>query len=621
MCGITGWVDHHRPHPTTHPGETTSPDPESRLLLAAMTATMTCRGPDAEGLWHAGPAALGHRRLAILDLAGSAQPMLLGEPGHERLVLTYSGELYNYRELRGELAAAGHHFRTTGDTEVVLAAWHAWGPAAVDRFNGMYAFAVWDTRTRELWLVRDRLGIKPLYYRPLPGGVVFGSEPKAILAHPASRPRVDDEGLAQLMLPLLKVPGRAPWADLREVRPGHLLHVRADGSTTERRYWAPQPREHHHNRAETVAHVRELLADIVTRQLVADVPLCTLLSGGLDSSAITALARPAGGRAPRSFSVGFTDASGEAADTEDDPYVRLAAAHLGSDHRDIVLDGGRLADPEVRAACVRARDLPIGIGDLDLSLHQLFAAIRTHSTVALSGESADEVFGGYRWFHHPEAVHADTFPWMADSPAHGRLHQRILALFRKDVRERFAVEDYVADQYRTALGEVRHHDGAGASEHRMDEIGHLALTRFLPTLLDRKDRLSMAVGLEVRVPFCDHRLVEYVHNIPWSMRTHDGREKSVLRAAVADLLPEAVLYRPKSPYPSTPDPVYSQALRGQLAARLAEPDCRLPELFDDAALHDAVTVSEQGSLIGNVGAELALNFDVWLRAYDPVLPL
>ncbi|MGC0417304.1 asparagine synthase (glutamine-hydrolyzing) [Embleya sp. AB8] len=618
MCGITGWVDHHHPHPDESP----TGDGESRRVLAAMTGTMACRGPDAEGLWHSGPAALGHRRLAILDLTGSAQPMPLGEAGHERLVLSYSGELYNYRELRAELSALGHVFRNTGDTEVVLAGWHAWGPAAAERFNGMYAFAVWDTRARELWLVRDRLGIKPLYYRRTPGGVLFGSEPKAILAHPgAGRPRVDEEGLIQLLLPLLKVPGRAPYADLREVRPGHLLRVRADGSAAELRYWAPEPREHRDTWEDTVGHVRELLADTVTRQLVADVPLCTLLSGGLDSSAITALARPAGGRPPRSFSVGFTSAAGEPAATEDDPYVRLAAAHLGSEHRDIVLDGARLAAPRVREACVRARDLPIGIGDLDLSLHQLFAAIREHSTVALSGESADEVFGGYRWFHHPDAVHADTFPWLADSPAHGRLHQRILALFRKDVRERFGVQDYVADQYRTALAEVRHHDGAGAEQHRMDEIGHLALTRFLPTLLDRKDRLSMAVGLEVRVPFCDHRLVEYVQDIPWTLRTHDGREKSVLRAAVADLLPDAVLHRPKSPYPSTPDPVYSRALREQLAERLADPGCRLPELFDEDALHDAVTVSEQGSLISNVGAELALNFDVWLRAYDPELPL
>ncbi|MGG2460304.1 asparagine synthase (glutamine-hydrolyzing) [Streptomyces sp. RGM 3693] len=615
MCGITGWVDHHR-YPPAPAVQDTGRDVEAERLLSTMTATMACRGPDDSGMLLHSPVALGHRRLAVIDLEDSTQPMTRGSGGRE-FSLVYSGELYNYRELRSELATRGHRFRTAGDTEVVLAAWQEWGPAAAERFNGMYAFAVWDARARELWLVRDRLGIKPLYYLPLPGGVAFGSEPKALLAHPAAAPRVDGEGLAQLLLPLLKVPGRTPYAALRELPPGHLLRVRADGSHGLRRYWAARPEEHGDDPGKSAAHVRELLEDIVARQLVADVPVCTLLSGGLDSSALTALAASRTSDRIRSFSVSFT---GSSTPTEDGPYARQAARHLHTDHREIVLSGELLADPWVRRDSVLARDLPNGIGDLDLSLHQLFATVGDHATVALSGESADEVFGGYRWFHHPDAIAADTFPWLADTPAHGRLHQRILALFRKDLRERLAVEEYVADQYRTALAEVSPAPAGDPLERRMREISHLALTRFLPTLLDRKDRLSMATGLEVRVPFCDHRLVEYVQGISWRNRTHDGREKSTLRAAVRDLLPDSVLHRPKVPYPSTPDPRYAQALRDQLAARLADPHCRLPELFDEGALHQAVTSSEQGSLISNLGAELALNFDVWLRTYNPELP-
>ncbi|KWT63404.1 hypothetical protein ADL21_03050 [Streptomyces albus subsp. albus] len=612
MCGITGWVDHHRPRAA----HDTDRDLGAERLLRAMTATMTCRGPDQSGIWRHGPVALGHRRLAVIDLEGSTQPMTRRATGRE-CTLIYSGELYNYRELRAELTARGHRFRTTGDTEVLLAAWQEWGPAAAERFNGMYAFAAWDASAQELWLVRDRLGVKPLYYLPLPGGLAFGSEPKALLAHPAASPRLDGEGLAQLLLPLLKIPGRTPYAALRELPPGHLLHVRADGTHRQQRYWEPRPEEHGDGPGTNATRVRELLEDIVARQLVADVPVSTLLSGGLDSSAITALAAGHDGERPRSFSVSFT---GSPSPTEDGPYARQTSAHLRTDHRDVVLTGERLADPAVRRDCVIARDLPNGIGDLDLSLHQLFTAVGEHSTVALSGEAADEVFGGYRWFHHPQAVAADTFPWMADTPAHGRLHQRILALFRTDLRERLAVDEYVADQYRTALAEVSHAPTDDPAERRMREISHLALTRFLPTLLDRKDRLSMAVGLEVRVPFCDHRLVEYVQGISWRNRTQDGRAKSTLRAAIGDLLPACVLQRPKAPYPSTPDPRYATALREQLATRLADPHCLLPEIFDERALHQAVTASEQGSLISNLGAELALNFDVWLRTYNPELP-
>nr|WP_184984726.1 asparagine synthase (glutamine-hydrolyzing) [Sphaerisporangium rubeum] len=562
MCGICGWVD--------FSGDLQ----ESRDVLAAMTATMACRGPDDEGMWISPHGAVGHRRLAIIDIEGGRQPMTAEEDGATTAVLTYSGEVYNYRELREELAARGHAFRTRSDTEVVLRAYLEWGSDLGSRLNGMYAFGIWDTVSEELLLVRDRMGIKPLYYYPTPCGVLFGSEPKAILANPAAEAVVDAEGLRELM-GFVKTPECAVYRGMYEVRPGGVVRVGRDGIARDR-YWRLEAREHPDDLDTTVRTVRELLDDIVRRQLISDVPLCSLLSGGLDSSSVTALAAHAlreegNGGALRSFSVdfaGYTEhfSPDDMRDTPDAPFVHDLAAYLaplGVEHHDIVLDSADLMSPAVRAAVLRARDLPIGIGDLDTSLYLLFQAIRRQSTVALSGESADEVFGGYRWFHDPESVGADTFPWLAGAAA-----PRFTALeevLRDDVRAELDLPAYRARCYRQALDEVPRIPGETGLEARMREISHLHLTRFVQVLLDRKDRMSMAGGLEVRVPFCDHRLVEYVFNAPWAMKTFDGREKSLLRAAARDVLPAAILDRRKSPYPAIQDPGYEKALREEAA--------------------------------------------------------
>jgi asparagine synthase (glutamine-hydrolysing) len=334
--------------------------------------------------------------------------------------------------------------------------------------------------------------------------------------------------------------------------------------------------------------VRELLDDIVARQLIADVPLCTLLSGGLDSSAVTALAARqlgATGRGPvRSFAVDFTGyadnfTADALRDTPDTPFVHELARHVGADHTDIVLSTSELMDPAHRGAVVRASDLPFG-GDMFTSLYLLFAAIRARSTVALSGESADEVFGGYRWFHDA-AAHADTFPWLAGTGRFQDDEARLpRTLFTDELVTSLDIPDYRADSYRSALAEVPHTGTIDPVERRMREVCYLHLTRFVQFLLDRKDRMSMASGLEVRVPFCDHRLVQYVFNTPWSFKTFDGREKSLLRAAVKDVLPTSILKRRKSPYPSTQDPSYELALREQLGKLVADGTSPVLELLD-----------------------------------------
>ncbi|MGW1807862.1 asparagine synthase (glutamine-hydrolyzing) [Streptomyces sp. NPDC002078] len=608
MCGITGWVSFDR--------DLTA----EATTLHAMTETMACRGPDDRGVWTEGPAALGHRRLAIIDLPGGRQPMSVATQ-QGTVAMVYSGEAYNFTELRGELEGRGHRFTTDSDTEVVLHGYLEWGDGVAERLNGMHAFAVWDGRHDKLVMIRDRMGIKPFYYHPTSDGVLFGSEPKAILANPLVRRRVTLDGLRELFV-MVKTPGHAIWDGMREVEPGTVVTVDRSGLST-RVYWHLRTRPHTDDRDTTIATVRSLLDDIVRRQLVADVPRCTLLSGGLDSSAMTAIAArqlARQGEKVRSFAVDFvgqTDnfVADELRGTPDTPFVHDVAELAGTDHQDIVLDAQSLADPAVREQVIRARDLPAGFGDMDASLLLLFRAIREKSTVALSGESADEVFGGYLQFFDEEARRADTFPWLTTM---GRHFGEDADVLRADLTKSLDLESYVSDGYRTAVAGIERLDGESDFEYRMRQMSHLHLTRFVRALLDRKDRMSMAVGLEVRVPFCDHRLVEYVYNAPWALKSFDGREKSLLREAAADVLPRSVYERVKSPYPSTQDPQYARALQEQAKELLSRPSHQVFDLVDRDLLRRAAEreapVSTQAA---RRGLERALDLARWLEVYTP----
>ncbi|MBW4718505.1 asparagine synthase (glutamine-hydrolyzing) [Saccharothrix obliqua] len=609
MCGITGWVSY-------------DTDLTRRQdVVDAMTRTMACRGPDDVGTWVRPHVALGHRRLAIIDLPGGRQPMSVRTAGGD-VSLVYSGETYNFTELREELTRLGHVWETDSDTEVVLRGYLQWGDAVVDHLNGMYAFAIWDERDEKLVMVRDRMGVKPFYYHRTPDGVLFGSEPKAVLANPMASRVVDADGLREL-LAFTKRPGWSLWKDIVEVLPGTVVTVTRDGIRA-RTYWKLEARPHTDDRETTVARVRELLTDTVHRQLVADVPRCVLLSGGLDSSAVTGLAAAHLDERLRTFSVDFLGQEenfrpDEMRDTPDSPYVRDVVRLVGSEHRDVVLDPAALTDPAVRRAMLTARDIPVGQGDMDTSLYLLFKAIREESTVALSGESADEVFGGYRWFHDEAAVNADTFPWLAFRTA---LTDDRPAMIEPDLLRRLRLSEYVGDQYRSAVAEVEPLDGESAREARMRVVSHLHLTRFVRMLLDRKDRASMAVGLEVRVPFCDHRLVEYVYNAPWSLKAFDGREKSLLRHATAHVLPASVRDRVKSPYPSTQDPGYAAALQQQAKEVLAEPGNRVFDLVDRAWVERVVALDPTAMDGGvRVGLDRVLDFYHWLDLYSPELRL
>ncbi len=616
MCGIAGWVGFQ------------SDLLQERSTAQSMTETMACRGPDAEGLWVDRHVALGHRRLSIIDLEGGRQPMTAALNGETIAVLTFCGEVYNFRELRTELEARGRRFRTRSDTEVVLNAFLEWGASAAERLRGMYALGFWDARTEELLLVRDRMGVKPLYYYPTRDGVVFGSEPKAVLANPLAVARVDAEGLCEA-LDMVKTPEHAVFAGMREVRPGQIVRVHADGLNRSR-YWQLEAREHTGTLDSTVATVRGLLEDVVDEQLIADVPLCTLLSGGLDSSAVTALAAQAlraSGQGPvRSFSVDFADTGEDfrpdsVRGSSDTPFARELAAHVGAQHSEVLLDSGELTSAAVRASVLRATDLPPAFwGDMWPSLLLLFREIKRHSTVALSGESADELFGGYRWFRNPQAVGASTFPWLTTGSAR---YFGGLGLLDQGLLQKLDIAGYRQERYREALAEVPVLAGEDPVERKMREITYLNLTRFVQTLLDRKDRMSMAVGLEVRVPFCDHRLVDYVFNVPWAMKSHDGREKSLLRSATADLLPDSIVQRVKSPYPATQDPGYEQALRAELEEVLSNRNAPVLPLVNEAGIRKALSrpVGEVSRSYDRGSLEMVLWLNRWLSNYAVSLDL
>ncbi|WP_051795052.1 asparagine synthetase B [Kibdelosporangium aridum] len=484
MCGIAGQV-HFDEDPTA-----------LRLSVEKMTATMACRGPDAGGVWADHGVALGHRRLAVIDLPRGAQPMV-AELGEHHVVVTYSGETYNFTELRSELSARGHHFRTRSDTEVVLRGYLEWGAAVAERLNGMFAFAIWVSRDQRLVLVRDRLGIKPLFYFPTSGGVLFGSEPKAIHAHDLAPPVVERDGLREL-LTLTKTPGHAVYAGMAEVKAGTTVIVDRNG-VREHTFWALRAEPHEDDVDTSVRHIRDLLEDIV----------------------------------------------------------------------------------------------------------------------ALSGEGADEIFGGCRWFHDPEVQRADTFPWMSYARAHGPM-----GALNKEFAAALDLDAYVADRYHDAVAEAPVLPDDSPFERRMRIISYVHLTRMLRVHLDGKDRISMANGLEVRVPFCDHRLVQYVYNTPWSFKTFRRQGEEPVAGGGRRPAARGCAVAPQKPVPAHSDVSYVTCLQKLTAELRSQAASWVVDLFDRDAIEQAITApAEQVSPQSRAVMERMSSFHAWNQICAPTIKL
>ncbi|MEF2967983.1 asparagine synthase (glutamine-hydrolyzing) [Paenibacillus sp. M1] len=581
MCGITGFIEWNR-------DLTTELD-----LVLSMTSCLEKRGPDAQGTWISGPCAFGHRRLSVMDPENGAQPMIIQEED-ATYTIVYNGEIYNAPELKDELRRRGRHFRTNCDTEVLLQAYIEWGPDCVYRLNGIFAFAIWDSDKQHVFFARDRLGVKPLFYSEVGGGLIFASEPKSMLQHPKLEATVGPEGLAEIfVIGPARTPGHGVYQNINELRPGHAAIFSRSGFRPYA-YWQLEAEPHGDSVDETAANIRSLLQDTLERQLLSDVPVCTLLSGGLDSSALTALAveyyRRTGQGQVHTYSVDYVDndkffQAHSFQPGADAPWIKRMVEELGTEHHWITFDTpeliGALPDSTV------ARDLP-GMADVDASLLLFCREIKKGATVAISGEAADEVFGGYPWFHRDELLRSGTFPWSVATGLRA-------GLLSPEIRDWIKPEQYVADRYSEALGEVPHLEGETEEQALMRTMSYLNITRFMPTLLDRKDRMSMAAGLEVRVPYCDHRLVQYVWNIPWEIKTTGGREKGILRKALEGVLPDDVLYRKKSPYPKTHNPAYLEAVKGQMLEILDNPSSPILPLIDAARIREIAASPESST--------------------------
>lgn len=611
MCGIAGYVDF----------DSSLLDRDSEQSLVLMTETLTRRGPDEWGIWGRKHVLLGHRRLSVIDHEGGKQPMVIEVAGQVHCTISYSGEVYNYLEVRRELESLGHRFCSNSDTEVVGRSYIQWGEEFVNRMRGMFALALWDDRRECLLLVRDRLGIKPLFYHYRKGSLLFASEPKALFASGKVRPIVDLNGMRQLFS-IFKLPGESIYRGVLEVRPGEIVRFSRDGCVR-RRYWHLEIGEYSGQVSEAVGWVRQSVAEIVGEQVRADVPICTLLSGGLDSSVVTALVQREeanAGRRTKARSVTFDDYAGSfKADplrsTPDEPFARLAAEKIGVSYREVSVSKDELLNAALRHAVMVARDAP-GLGNMDGSLYLLCQQIKREATVALSGEGADEVFGGYGWFYDPERVWAGRFPWTAGDrsgyPPGLALDPQFL---ERGILASLQLEDFERDQYNSALREVDHGGAVNKRISRMQEITYLHWTRFIQLLLDRKDRMSMAVGLEVRVPFCDHRLAEFSMAVPWETKTFDGREKSLLRAAFSHLVPGPVANRVKSPYPSIQDSEYTRELLMEAKSSSRATRRGLAgEMLDWAAI-DGVSQGDGIELgeIRQAGVESAIEISRWLE--------
>lgn len=586
------------------------------VVMSQMSAVIAPRGPDASGLYVDSDAYLVHRRLAVIDPDNGAQPM-----SFDGFTLVYNGELYNTAELRRELERRGVEFSGHSDTEVVLRSYVEYGGSCVEMFNGIFAFAVWDSRRRTLFLARDRIGVKPLFYSLTSDGIVFASEIKALLKHPKVRPVIDRNGVADIMLigPAKRV-GSGVFRDISEIPPACCAELTPEGFSV-REYWKVHAAAHTESFEETSTHVRELLTDAIKRQLVSDVPLCCFLSGGLDSSVISAVAAEEfrrQGKRLSTWSIDYNDnhrnfhASSFQPD-EDAPWIVRMADFIGSDHTNVVLDTPALA--EALEDSTRARDLP-GMADVDSSLYLFCKEIRKKFPVALSGECADEIFGGYPWYHRREVLYYDGFPWSTAVPERAALMKHPMSAAD--------AEAYVRQSYDKCVSRTEYLDSDSADDRRMREMFMLNMDYFMATLLDRKDRMSMAHGLEVRVPFCDYRVVEYAYNIPWAMKSFKGREKGLVRHAMTGILPDDVLWRKKSPYPKTHNPDYLELLSRRLRSVLDRDDCRLVEMVSADKLREMLD-SGGASFTKNWYGQLMtlpqiyaymLQIEYWLREYD-----
>lgn len=611
MCGIAGFANF----------EMDFKQSEKKWLsiLEEMSHAQKHRGPDDEGVFISENCALAHVRLSIIDLTTGHQPMVR-RAGNTQCTIVYNGEIYNMPELKSALRTEGAEFTTTSDTEVILTGYMMYGCDFIKHLNGIFAIAIWDDRKKKVFLFRDRAGVKPCFYTMLNNTLIFSSEIKGILKYPGVEAVIDKEGLCEIFgLGPAKTYGKGIFKDIKEVLPGHYLEFDR-GGIKEHCYWKLESRPHEETWEETTEHTRYLIKDAVTKQMLSDVPIATFLSGGVDSSLVTAICSEElrkQGKTLTTYSFDFKDnnvnfKANAFQPSQDRPWVDKVKDYAKTEHIYLECRNEELYNYLFEA--VDARDLPC-MADVESSMLYFCRKVAKRHKVTLTGECADEIFGGYPWFHKKECFEADCFPWSMDFTPR-------TMLLRDEVAHELPLEEYAKAAYRKTVAETPVLEGESPEEKRRREIAYLNLKWFMQTLLDRMDRTSMHTGLEARVPFADYRIIEYVWNVPWDMKYHDGIVKGLLRAAGEEYLPKEVLYRKKSPYPKTYDPAYEKKVREAVIEVMHDSKAPLRTLIDRRKIESFM---EQPSDYGRpfygqlmAGPQLLaylLQVNYWLESY------
>ena len=615
MCGFVGFVDYKKD---------TS---KFKNILIQMNNSISKRGPDEEGYYINKNVALGHKRLIVIDPEGGKQPMI-EKCSFGEYTIVYNGQIYNTKELKNELEENGFSLKSHSDTEVLLKSYIHFGKDVVNHLNGIFAFAIWNTKTNELFLARDHFGVKPLFYTMHDGTLIFASEIKCLFEFPGVEKILDKQGISELFgIGPAHTPGTTIFKDIFELKPAHFAIYNEYGLKIER-YWKLTSKPHTENLEETSEHLEALLKDSITRQLVSDMPLCTFLSGGLDSSIITKYAADyckENGLPPLdTYSIDYVDndknfVKSDFQPNSDNYYIELMNKNLHTNHHKIVIDTPELAS-YLEDAMI-ARDMP-GMADIDSSLLLFCKNVKNEMTVSLTGECADEIFGGYPWFFREDALNSGTFPWsIAISERQN--------LLNSEISSKVNLKEYIDFRYNESLSQVEilETDSEETAEKR--KISHLTLNWFIQTLLDRSDRMAMYNGFELRVPFCDYRLAEYVWNIPWEMKALNGREKGLLRHISRKILPEEIVDRKKSPYPKTHNPTYLAKVKAMLGDVMKDENAPINSLLNRDYILDILNTDGKsftrpwfGQLM--TGPQLMaylVQVNLWLERYEPKIEL
>ena len=615
MCGIVGFVNYKKNISNY------------KDILSNMNNTLSNRGPDEQGFYIKENVALAHKRLIVIDPEGGKQPMI-EKYSFGEYVIVYNGQIYNTKELRHTLEENGFSFNGHCDTEVLLKSYIYYGNEVAKHLNGIFSFAIWNSQKQELFLARDHFGVKPLYYTQFDNSFIFASEIKAIFKYPCIEKVIDKQGISELFgIGPAHTPGTSVFKNIYEIKPAHFAVYNKSGLHIER-YWKLETKEHTDNFEQTCEKVNFLLDDAIQRQLVSDVPLCVMLSGGLDSSIIVAYAsnycRKNGLPPLDTYSVDYVDndknfVKSDFQPNSDNYYINIMKNKFQTNHHTIVIDTPELAD-SLEDAMI-ARDYP-GMADVDSSFLLFCKNIKKEATVCLSGECSDEIFAGYPWFFREDALNSNTFPWSIALTE----RQQIL---NPDISSKVDLKNYIDYRYNQSLSEIDFIDTDSAETVEKRKITYLTMNWFMQTLLDRSDRTSMYNGLELRVPFCDYRLVQYLWNIPWEIKALNGREKGLLRYVVKDLLPSEIVDRKKSPYPKTHNPTYLKKVKEMLTTIMNKKDAPINNLLNRNYILDILKTDGKafsrpwfGQLM--TGPQLMAylcQVNMWLERYQPKIEI